>query len=250
MSTKNLTANRGEWSELYVFFKLLSDGELYAADGDLNKINNIYYPIVKIIRDEIDGKWDYYRNSKIKIINAQTKEIVQEIPISDFELNAKNLLNTLKDKKNKGSFSLPSIENFMKAIKCNSIKLRPTEKRDITIVVHDLRTGKKPTLGFSIKSQRNLVRDIIKYKAWKKGLDPFKYRNDEGIRKMTEREWARLQGFPEDFKFPVSMTQAYRQLANSVPVPVIKAIALEIKKSLENKIDLKSKLEKYAVVDN
>lgn len=50
---------------------------------------------------------------------------------------------------------------------------------------------------------------------------------------MTEREWARLQGFPEKFKFPVSMTQAYKQLANSVPVPVIEAIAIEMKQSLE-----------------
>ncbi len=81
--------------------------------------------------------------------------------------------------------------------------------------------------------ERNLVKDTIKYDRWKTGDDPFKKKNNEGIRKMTEREWARLQGFPNSFKFPVSMTQAYKQLANSVPVPVIKALAIEMKKSLE-----------------
>ncbi|MBD3211216.1 MAG: HpaII family restriction endonuclease, partial [Candidatus Lokiarchaeota archaeon] len=30
-----ITGNKGEWSEIYVFFKLLADGKLYAADGDL-----------------------------------------------------------------------------------------------------------------------------------------------------------------------------------------------------------------------
>ena len=56
--------------------------------------------------------------------------------------------------------------------------------------------------------------------------------NRDGIRKMTPREWARLQGFPEDFQLPLADTHLYRQLGNSVSVPVIKAIAEEIKKVL------------------
>ena len=80
--------------------------------------------------------------------------------------------------------------------------------------------------------ERNLVKDNIYYNAWKPGEDPFKKKNNEGIRKMTEREWARLQGFPDNFKFPVSMTQAYKQIANSVPITVVKAIAIEMKKTL------------------
>ena len=44
-------------------------------------------------------------------------------------------------------------------------------------------------------------------------------------RKLTPRECARLQGFPEDFIIPVSDTRAYKQFGNSVAVPVIRAIA-------------------------
>ena len=47
-------------------------------------------------------------------------------------------------------------------------------------------------------------------------------------RRLTPRECARLQGFPENFKIPVSDTQAYRQFGNSVAVPVIRAIAKQI----------------------
>ena len=58
--------------------------------------------------------------------------------------------------------------------------------------------------------------------------------NKEGVRKMTPREWARLQGFPDTFKLELSDTQLYKQFGNSVSVPVIEAIAKEIKEVLNN----------------
>ncbi|MDD3309518.1 MAG: DNA mismatch endonuclease Vsr [Dysgonamonadaceae bacterium] len=56
--------------------------------------------------------------------------------------------------------------------------------------------------------------------------------NREGIRRMTPREWARLQGFPDKYFFPVSDASAYKQLGNSVAVPAIQATAKEILKQL------------------
>lgn len=58
--------------------------------------------------------------------------------------------------------------------------------------------------------------------------------NKEGIRKMTPREWARLQGFPDSFKIEVSDGQAYKQFGNSVAVPAIKATAKLIIEKLHN----------------
>lgn len=52
--------------------------------------------------------------------------------------------------------------------------------------------------------------------------------NREGIRKMTPREWARLQGFPEHFKIVVADASAYKQFGNSVAVPAIEATAEKI----------------------
>ena len=52
--------------------------------------------------------------------------------------------------------------------------------------------------------------------------------NREGIRKMTPREWARLQGFPDDFVIPVADASAYKQFGNSVAVPAIRATAKKI----------------------
>lgn len=52
--------------------------------------------------------------------------------------------------------------------------------------------------------------------------------NRQGIRKMTPREWARLQGFPDNFKIPVADASAYKQFGNSVAIPAIQATAKKI----------------------
>ena len=66
--------------------------------------------------------------------------------------------------------------------------------------------------------------------------------NREGIRRMTPREWARLQGFPDNFIIGVADASAYKQFGNSVAVPAIQATAKEIVKRL----DL-SKNKKYGI---
>ena len=57
--------------------------------------------------------------------------------------------------------------------------------------------------------------------------------NRENIRKLTPREWARLQGFPDSFVLPVADTHLYKQFGNTVSINVVEAIAAEIKKVLK-----------------
>lgn len=52
--------------------------------------------------------------------------------------------------------------------------------------------------------------------------------NRQGWRKMTPREWARLQGFPDSFEIVVADASAYKQFGNSVAVPAIQATAKEL----------------------
>lgn len=61
-------------------------------------------------------------------------------------------------------------------------------------------------------------------------------RDNYGIRKLTPYELLAFQGFPKDFKFPkgIALNQAYKQIGNSVCVPVIERIAKEIIKIFEN----------------
>tara|TARA_E500000178_G_C17018257_1_gene754093 strand:+ start:171 stop:1223 length:1053 start_codon:yes stop_codon:yes gene_type:complete len=68
-----------------------------------------------------------------------------------------------------------------------------------------------------------------------------------GLRLLSENECKAIMGFPKKFIFPVSRTQMYRQLGNAVVVPVVKAIAKEVVKVLEElKKSYGKKLKKSA----
>ena len=47
---------------------------------------------------------------------------------------------------------------------------------------------------------------------------------------LSPREVFRLQGFPDNFKIPVSNTQAYKQAGNTVPINVVEKICLNVVK--------------------
>jgi hypothetical protein len=146
-----LSGNKGEWSEIYVFLKLLAEGRLNAADADLNTISTVYYPIIKILRQEKGQKRVYWIDSSIKVLDGNTNIILLDLPISDFVQKSQLLFNALKSAKG-SSFSLPSIETFLTEIEVKTLAAVHTDKADIHIVVHDLNTGMQPQLGFSIKS--------------------------------------------------------------------------------------------------
>lgn len=59
--------------------------------------------------------------------------------------------------------------------------------------------------------------------------------NRDGWRRMTPREWARLQGFPDEYIIPVADASAYKQFGNSVAVPAIQATAKKLLESLKIK---------------
>ncbi|NDW11828.1 HpaII family restriction endonuclease [Bacteroides sp. 214] len=144
-----LTGNKGEWSEIYALFKVLGDKELQPGDKDLNKIKDLVYPVLKVLRCESGHNFEYGIEDDFVIVSGD--EEVLRISVDDFKSNAQVLLRQIKS--SNGTFSIPEIEEFMKTINCLSLKASSSVKTDITIVIHDQRTGLQPTLGFSIKSQ-------------------------------------------------------------------------------------------------
>ena len=145
-----LTGNKGEWSEIYTLLKIIADRELYAGDKDLNKVESLIFPIIKILRTESSGTYEYAYDNSIVVIKNDKEEF--KIPISEFHKQASNLLNSLKTSTG-ASFSCPDTEKFINSFNCQSLKASSSVKSDIQIVIHDLRTGSTPKLGFSIKSQ-------------------------------------------------------------------------------------------------
>ncbi len=145
-----ITGNKGEWSEIYALFKLLGDKKLHLGDKDIEKLEGIVYPILRVLRIENSGDFEYSIQDEIILVSGN--EEVLKIPITEFKEKAQFLLEKIKANKER-TFSVPEIESFMQSISCLSLKASSTAKTDITIVVHDQRTNQQPTLGFSIKSQ-------------------------------------------------------------------------------------------------
>ncbi|MBC5864597.1 HpaII family restriction endonuclease [Flavobacterium turcicum] len=144
-----LSGNKGEWSEIYALFKLLSDKQLFAGDADLKKVEELFYPIIKIIRNETGGNFEYEINGDLVIISGGKEQL--RIPVKTFTEQSVKLLAIIKS--SNGAFSIPEIETFMNSINCGSLKAKSTSKSDIQIVIHDQRINQTAELGFSIKSQ-------------------------------------------------------------------------------------------------
>lgn len=87
--------------------------------------------------------------------------------------------------------------------------------------------------GYSLFDKNSEYTSTISARYYKDGSEILVEQKDKNPRKLTPREAARLQGFPDDFIIPVSDNQAYKQFGNSVAVPVIKALAIEINKALK-----------------
>lgn len=128
---------------------MLGDKQLFAGDADLNKVEELFYPIIKIIRNESGGNFEYALNDDLVIISGSTEEL--RIPVSTFIDHSVILLAKIKE--STGSFNIPEIEEFMTAVSCYTLKAKSTSKTDIRIVIHDQRINQTAELGFSIKSQ-------------------------------------------------------------------------------------------------
>lgn len=146
-----LTGNKGEWSEIYVLLKLLGEGKVYAGDHNLDKIKGLFYPIIKILRQEKENRYDYSLEGNDVVVQTSDGEELVRLPAAVFLDEASNLLYAINMKN--GAFAVPKTEEFMNKIRCRSLKARSSDKTDIHIILHDCRTKINSEMGYSIKSQ-------------------------------------------------------------------------------------------------
>jgi DNA (cytosine-5)-methyltransferase 1 len=100
--------------------------------------------------------------------------------------------------------------------------------------------------GYSLFNHNSSYTSTISARYYKDGSEILIAQEGKNPRKLTPREAARLQGFPNNFIIPVSDNQAYKQFGNSVAIPVIKAIANQINRALE-KPRLKHSLKEFTL---
>lgn len=135
LAINELKGNKGEWSEIYVFLKLLGEGSVSG------------YPVIAILRDDICYKRE---TTAVLLYDTDTMRKIAEFPVSDFIKFSNILLKTLIS--SKGTFSVPELTTFLNKLGCLTLKAKSKDKADIRIVLHDKDTFTDTEFGFSIKS--------------------------------------------------------------------------------------------------
>ena len=146
-----MSGNKGEWSELYAFMKLLSQGRVCAANEKVEKIDEVYYPILKIMREENKGEVIDYVIHNDRIDIKMESNTVMSVSRNEMEDKANELLAEIA--KHSGSFELEEIAKFANGIKVTKIKAPSSDTTDISMQIEDVHTSYVRDVGFSIKSE-------------------------------------------------------------------------------------------------
>lgn len=188
-----LKGNKGEWSEIYVLLKLLSDGKVYSGDENLNKNPKLFFPIQKILRKEGDNDIEFIPKGKSVKIHGGQKMIL--LPSEEFTKISTKLFKQITE--SDATFELPEIEIFLHTIHCHSLKAKSADKTDIKLIIHDMRTSMSHLLGFSIKSQLGAASTL--FNSNKDGTN-FKYAL-HGLKKKDIRRINETNRFLQKFDF-------------------------------------------------
>ncbi|MBU1934939.1 HpaII family restriction endonuclease, partial [Patescibacteria group bacterium] len=149
-----ITGNIVEWSEFYAFIKILTDKIIYSADENLNKIEDNFYFVLEIIREEtqIGTKiYDISKNDEKIHIKTPDKKEIAVINSSEIKSKVNEIFEGMKGNEGR-TFSIQIGKEIMEKLQCTQIKASSATKQDLIIKIHDPVTTIKPELGFSIKS--------------------------------------------------------------------------------------------------
>ena len=94
--------------------------------------------------------------------------------------------------------------------------------------------------GYKLTYPNDKFTRTISSRYFKDGGECLIYRGEnKNPRMLSPREVFRLQGFPDNFKIPVSNTQAYKQAGNTVPINVVENVCLNVLRYLLNSENIK-----------
>ena len=156
--------NRGEWTEAYVFLRLLGDGRIYGASADLVKDEQTYIDIINVIRDEPDKYIIFERyisDEKVFVKSYNGVETLKIVTAPELTNKATFLYEKIK-KVSAGNrkISVPEIQAYLEDLSIDNPKANLSKsaeekygaKTDIIVTTEDSFDHIRTVSGFSIKS--------------------------------------------------------------------------------------------------
>ena len=132
-------------------YETSQSGTCYAANENVEKIDDVFYPILKIMREEQKGQSiDYVITGENINIEVQSKTIMT-VSRKELDDSANRLLREISA--HSGSFELEEIADFANGIKVTKIKAPSSDTTDISMQIEDIHTNYIRNVGFSIKSE-------------------------------------------------------------------------------------------------
>ena len=147
-----LKGNKGEWSEIYVFLRLLLERKISCIDQNL-KVGDDYLEILELYRKMKNGNLIVY-DLKTEIATfypEMDKKDVKNLNSALVEYYSRMILHTLASKTDR-TFELEDVEKFLSSISVDTLKAKSTDKTDIQMLTRDPKNAIVTKNGFSIKS--------------------------------------------------------------------------------------------------
>ena len=147
-----ITGNRGEWSELYALIRLMYTGRLYAADENVKRLDDVYFPILRILRNHATPEQiDYIiHDNDVDVVLAGDK--VSSINKEQLAKITRLIYAGILAGSDR-AFEIQGAPEAMEEMHIDRISASSSDKTDITMQIHDVHTGYDPICGFSIKSE-------------------------------------------------------------------------------------------------
>lgn len=161
--------NKGEWTEAYVFCKLLADGRIYAGDENLNKIVSVYMDILKVIRQNRGVQAEYRRGIDFVVASEDGVDFIT-VSVEEFTRAAEEIHNkAISTTAGERAIAIKEAEAFLKDtlhiqnIKEKCVTDNADDKTDILIEVLNNVDNCKERVGFSIKSHLGSPATLFNY---------------------------------------------------------------------------------------
>lgn len=146
------TLNSGEWSEVYVFLKLLSEPKLDLVNADLESSGTAPLRVMNIESHQIRSLMPILYTNTGQTVSIQiNQQKFADIPAIKFTEMANLLLTNIKTKSQR-TYAVPAVREFLGQIGNPIVKSNNQSKRDITIGLRRLSDNMIYPYGFSIKS--------------------------------------------------------------------------------------------------